>query len=67
MKRAENHKHPQNIREQVFGCLLEVGDVVEQDDVYASQNGRWYNVPKPGEQVAQNNTVIIVRPTSQVY
>lgn len=48
----------------IYGHLLEEGDVLTEDDMYASSNGRWEKCPCPGLTLGkQVGNPLWVRPT----
>ncbi len=62
---AEFHKHPMNPDQLVFGERLNVGDVIQPNDVYDSTTGKWEKTPLSGVPVRQGVTTYFVRPKAE--
>jgi hypothetical protein len=63
MKPADLHIHPRNESMGVYGYELEVGDVLEDTDLYDSSMGCWEPAPVPGLPIGEGNDAIWIRPT----
>ena len=42
------HAHPQNPNNFFWGQRLAFGDIIHEDDVYASEDGTWQKTPCTG-------------------
>ena len=60
-KEAKFHK-TENCSEPLFGHLLEVGDVLEEDDMYDSTTGKWQKALFPGATIPKDLATVWVRP-----
>lgn len=61
MFHLNKHSRPERPK-SVLGFLLEVGDVLEPTDVYASTDGTWDPCPCPGLKLHDGVKVMWVRP-----
>lgn len=48
------HVHPQNPNQLFWGERLVPGDIIHEDDVYASATGAWKKAPCPGLTLEEN-------------
>lgn len=62
MRLPELQRHPQVPGRVVRGVRLEVGEILQQGDLYSSTTGRWTETPVHGVPVVDND-VVWVRPT----
>jgi hypothetical protein len=66
----ETYRHPNDMREIVFGRILQLEDVVEKTDVFNSTKGKWEPVPSNhvGSTVAAIKRsfpeVVLIRPAA---
>ncbi len=70
--RAENEDdngifyHPAT-GQPIYGRLLEEGEILQEDDVYASSCGAWLEAPCPGQKIDVNSLdVLWLRPAPTV-
>lgn len=59
------HRNPfsENV---IFGSKLQAGDVLEENDVYASTDGKWGKCPCPGITLQKGFAAIFVRPQPNI-
>lgn len=48
----------------IFGRKLEPGDVIQENDVYATSSGGWEKAPCPGV-ILQSGSTTWIRPTTE--
>jgi hypothetical protein len=63
MEKPTYHKNPFS-GDEIFGARLQVGDMLEGTDVYASTDGKWQECPFSGGITLRREavTMIFVRP-----
>ncbi len=62
----EQHVHPENPNQVVFGKRLQAGETVRADDVYGSSSGIWEKAPFDGLVLQEGCTIYWVRPEKKI-